>query len=79
VGPARVQRSTITQIQALRPYYTFPHTDVDRYFINGQIKQVLLSPREIDVGQLPAEASAELDQPAVHLYARLRRGGFRGQ
>ena len=54
---------TITQIQALRPYYTFPSTDVDRYFPNGRIKQVLLSPREIDVAQLPAEASQSWINP----------------
>ncbi len=52
----RAYSDTITQIQALRPYYTFPDTDVDRYTINGRIKQVLLSPREIDVRQLPADA-----------------------
>src|SRR5712691_11564485 len=52
----RAYNATITQIQALRPYYTFPDTDVDRYFINGRIKQVLLSPRDIDVSQLSVEA-----------------------
>src|SRR2546422_2156767 len=52
----RAYNATITQIQALRPYYTFPDPDVDRYFINGRIKQVLLSPRDIDVSQLSAEA-----------------------
>ena len=52
----RAYNATITQIQALRPYYTFPVTDVDRYFIDGRIKQVLLSPRDIDVSQLSAEA-----------------------
>ena len=52
----RAYGDTISQIQALRPYYTFPDTDVDRYTINGRIKQVLLSPREVDVRQLPAEA-----------------------
>ncbi len=59
----RAYGATITQIQALRPYYTFPDTDVDRYFINGKIKQVLLSPREIDVNQLSAEASASWINP----------------
>ena len=55
--------ATITQIQALRPYYTFPETDVDRYLINGRIKQVLLSPRELDVTQLSAEASQSWINP----------------
>jgi uncharacterized membrane protein (UPF0182 family) len=59
----RAYKSTITQIQALRPYYTFPDTDVDRYFINGRIKQVMLSPREIDVNQLSAEASQSWINP----------------
>jgi uncharacterized membrane protein (UPF0182 family) len=36
---------------------------VDRYFINGRIKQVLLSPREIDVSQLSAEASQSWINP----------------
>jgi uncharacterized membrane protein (UPF0182 family) len=59
----RAYSATITQIQALRPYYTFPDTDVDRYFINGRIKQVLLSPREIDVNQLSVEASQSWINP----------------
>ena len=59
----RAFNATITQIQALRPYYAFPETDVDRYFINGRIKQVLLSPRELDVTQLSAEASQSWINP----------------
>jgi uncharacterized membrane protein (UPF0182 family) len=59
----RAYNATIGQIQALRPYYTFPETDVDRYFPNGRIKQVLLSPREIDVNQLSAEASQSWINP----------------
>ena len=59
----RAYNATIGQIQALRPYYTFPETDVDRYFPNGRIKQVLLSPRELDVNQLSAEASQSWINP----------------
>ncbi len=59
----RAYNATITQIQALRPYYIFPDTDVDRYFPNGRIKQVMLSPREIDVSQLSAEANQSWINP----------------
>src|SRR6202049_3638971 len=59
----RAYNATIGQIQALRPYYTFPETDVDRYFPGGRIKQVLLSPRELDVTQLSAEASESWINP----------------
>ena len=44
---------TVTQIQALRPYYVFKDTDVDRYTIDGHYRQVFVSPRELDVNQLP--------------------------
>jgi uncharacterized protein len=59
----RAYNATVTQIQALRPYYTFPSADVDRYFPGGHIKQVLLSAREIDVNQLSAEASQSWINP----------------
>jgi len=35
------------------PYYTFFSSDIDRYTIDGQYRQVLLSPRELDIRQLP--------------------------
>jgi len=46
-------KDTILQRQALRTYYTFQDVDVDRYTIAGQYRQVLLSPRELDIRQLP--------------------------
>jgi uncharacterized membrane protein (UPF0182 family) len=49
----RAFHDTTTQIQALRPYYVFPDSDVDRYIIDGKLRQVLLSPRELDIRQLP--------------------------
>ncbi|MEX2264400.1 MAG: UPF0182 family protein [Bryobacteraceae bacterium] len=49
----RAFRDTVSQIQALRPYYVFPDSDVDRYWINGKYTQVLLSPRELDIRNLP--------------------------
>jgi len=49
----RAFHDTVTQIQALRPYYTFADTDVDRYTIDGQLRQILLTPRELDIRQLP--------------------------
>ena len=54
---------TITQRQALRTYYTFHDSDVDRYTIDGQYKQVLLAPRELDISQLP-DARANWINPA---------------
>lgn len=59
----RAFHDTVTQIQALRPYYVFADTDVDRYMIDGKYRQVLLTPRELDLRQLPA-ARANWINPA---------------
>jgi uncharacterized membrane protein (UPF0182 family) len=59
----RAFHDTVTQIQALRPYYVFADADVDRYTIDGQYRQVLLTPRELDLRQLPA-ARANWINPA---------------
>lgn len=53
----RVLKDTYTQIQEIRMYYKFNDVDVDRYTVNGQYRQVLLSPRELDIKSLPAEAN----------------------
>lgn len=59
----RAFHDTVTQIQALRPYYVFKDSDVDRYVIDGQIRQVLLTPRELDVAQLPGDARSKWVNP----------------
>jgi len=58
----RAFHDTTTQIQALRPYYVFADTDVDRYIIDGRLRQVLLTPRELDIRQL-TEARARWINP----------------
>ena len=47
----RAFHDTLPQLQPYR-LYTYSDTDVDRYIIEGQMRQVLLSPRELDLGQL---------------------------
>jgi uncharacterized membrane protein (UPF0182 family) len=59
----RAFHDTVTQIQALRPYYVFQDSDVGRYQIDGQLRQVMLTPRELDVQQLPADARARWINP----------------
>lgn len=45
-------RESYSQKQGFRFYYQFHDIDVDRYTINGEARQVLLSPREISLGDL---------------------------
>jgi uncharacterized membrane protein (UPF0182 family) len=44
---------TFGQLQEIRTYYDFVSVDDDRYWIDGQYRQVLLSPRELNSASLP--------------------------
>jgi hypothetical protein len=44
---------TFGQIQEIRTYYDFVSVDNDRYRINGQLRQVMLSARELNSASLP--------------------------
>ena len=45
---------TFGQLQEIRTYYDFPSVDNDRYTINGQYRQIMLSARELDSRSLPS-------------------------
>ena len=44
---------TFGQLQEIRTYYDFVSVDDDRYWIDGEYRQVLLSPRELNSASLP--------------------------
>ncbi len=44
---------TFGQIQEIRTYYDFVSVDNDRYTIDGRLRQVMLSPRELNSSALP--------------------------
>ncbi len=44
---------TFGQLQAIRTYYDFVSVDDDRYWIDGEYRQVLLAPRELNTASLP--------------------------
>ncbi|QSV44581.1 UPF0182 family protein [Geobacter benzoatilyticus] len=45
---------TYSQLQQIRTYYKFFDVDNDRYLVNGQYSQVMLSPRELSYNDLPS-------------------------
>ena len=47
---------TYKQLQGIRPYYDFASVDTDRYFLDGEYRQVMLSVREMDQTQLAEQA-----------------------
>ena len=48
-------QDTLRQIQEIRTYYDFPDIDIDRYTINGQMREVMLAARELSVEKLADE------------------------
>jgi len=58
----RPLKKTYRQLQEIRLYYEFADVDVTRYGLKSGYRQVMSSPREIDVSQLPTKAQSWINQ-----------------
>ncbi|MFC1753692.1 UPF0182 family protein [Thermoproteota archaeon] len=58
-------KQTFRQLQGIRLYYEFQNIDVDRYQMNGNIQQVMLSAREMDIHQLSTQAQTWINKHLV--------------
>ncbi|MEQ9238163.1 UPF0182 family membrane protein [Coleofasciculus sp. E2-BRE-01] len=54
--------STYRQLQEIRLYYRFKDVDVDRYTIDENYRQVMLSPRELVYSQVPDRAQTWVNE-----------------
>lgn len=63
----RAFHDTISQIQPLRPY-VYIDTDVDRYVIDGRLRQVLVSPRELEIRQLGSAAGRWINTHLIYTH-----------
>jgi hypothetical protein len=52
----RPLKDTYNQLQSFRLYYDFNDVDIDRYVIDGEYRQVMLSARELSAEKLAGEA-----------------------
>ncbi len=50
------------QLQAIRPYYAFEDVDLDRYVVDGDYRQIMLSARELDFDRIPEQAKTFINQ-----------------
>jgi len=57
----------ITQLQPYRPY-VYSDTDVDRYTIGGELRQVMISPRELDLTQLGDSRSTWINPHFIYTH-----------
>ncbi|HIE33017.1 MAG TPA: UPF0182 family protein, partial [Thermodesulfobacteriaceae bacterium] len=59
---------TYSQIQEIRTYYRFVSVDNDRYVLNGELRQVMLSARELSQADLPSKSWINLHLVYTHGY-----------
>ncbi len=59
---------TYNQVQALRQYYEFNDIDVDRYRINGEMRQVMLAARELVPERLNENAQTWVNRRLVYTH-----------
>lgn len=61
-------KTSYSQLQEIRLYYAFSDVDVDRYKINGQLQEVMISPRELDIRQIPERAQTWVNQHIIYTH-----------
>ncbi len=61
-------KDNYSQNQAIRTYYEFRQPDVDRYRINGQMRQVMISAREMNVDHLQDKSRNWINQHLVYTH-----------
>jgi len=56
------------QLQEIRFYYDFNDVDIDRYVIDGQLQQVLISAREMNIDQLSETSKTWVNEHLVYTH-----------
>ena len=64
----RALQDTLRQIQEIRTYYDFPDIDIDRYEIDGTIRQMMLATRELNVEKLPESSRNWINEKLIYTH-----------
>src|SRR6185436_3016257 len=64
----RALQDTLRQIQEIRTYYDFPDIDIDRYEINGSVRQMMLAARELNVDKLPESSRNWINEKLIYTH-----------
>lgn len=64
----RALQDTLKQVQAIRTYYDFPDVDVDRYIVNGQMRQTMTAAREMNVRALPEQSRNWVNERLIYTH-----------
>jgi len=61
-------QDTLRQIQEIRTYYDFPDIDIDRYEIDGHLREVMLAARELNVDKLPESSRNWINEKLIYTH-----------
>jgi uncharacterized membrane protein (UPF0182 family) len=64
----RSLQDTLRQIQEIRTYYDFPDIDIDRYSIDGTVRQMMLAARELSVAKLPVSSRNWINEKLIYTH-----------
>ena len=64
----RALQDTLRQIQEIRTYYDFPDIDIDRYEIEGHLREVMLAARELNVDKLPESSRNWINEKLIYTH-----------
>lgn len=59
---------TYRQVQLIRTYYAFNDVDIDRYDVNGDYRQVMISPREFNFTALDEKSKTWVNEHLVYTH-----------
>ncbi|MFZ3339945.1 MAG: UPF0182 family protein [Terriglobales bacterium] len=61
-------QDTLRQIQEIRTYYDFPDIDIDRYEIDGNLREMMLATRELNVDKLPESSQNWINEKLIYTH-----------
>jgi uncharacterized protein len=64
----RALQDTLRQIQEIRTYYEFPDIDIDRYEIDGSVRQMMLAARELSIDKLPESSRNWINEKLIYTH-----------
>jgi uncharacterized protein len=64
----RALQDTLRQIQEIRTYYDFPDIDIDRYRVDGTLRQMMLAVRELNVQRLPESSRNWINEKLIYTH-----------
>ena len=64
----RALQDTLRQIQEIRTYYDFQDIDIDRYEVDGAMRQMMVAARELNIDKLPESSRNWINEKLIYTH-----------